>query len=128
MKTIEKSIYKHLKERGWDNLRPSDLAKSIMIEGAELLELFQWENLSLDEIRKNRSKVSKIKKELADVLIYAMEMAVLLQLDTEKIIYSKLAHVAKKYPAKLMKANRTKEPGTESKYWRIKQEYRKRGK
>ena len=128
MKNIEKIIYKHLKERGWDNLRPSDLAKSIMIEGAELLELFQWENLSLAEIKKNRRKVSEIKKELADVLIYAIEMSVLLQLDTEKIICSKLAYVAKKYPAKLMKANKTKEPGTESEYWRIKQEYRKRGK
>ncbi len=42
MNTLEKRIYKFLKVRGWDNLRPSDLAESIIIEGAELLELFQW--------------------------------------------------------------------------------------
>lgn len=127
MKTIEKKIYKHLKERRWDNLRPADLAKSIMIEGAELLELFQWENLSLDEISKNKGKVKEIEKELADVLIYAIEMAVLLKINTEKVIRSKLTYVGKKYPAKLMRAIKNKEPGTENEYWRIKKEYRKRG-
>ena len=125
MKIIEQKVHKYLKERGWDNLRPSDLAKSIMIEGAELLELFQWENLSLNEVRKNKDKVKQIEKELADMLVYAMEMSVLLKLDTEKIIRNKLAHATKKYPAKLMKANETKEPGTESEYWRIKKEYRR---
>lgn len=123
LKELEKKIYSHLKARNWHNLRPSDVAKSIMIEGAELLELFQWENLSLEEIKQNKHKIEEIKKELADVLIYAIEMSVLLDLDTEKIIRKKLAHVAKKYPAKLMR-NRSEEPGTESAYWRIKEEYR----
>ncbi|MBI5420723.1 MAG: nucleotide pyrophosphohydrolase [Parcubacteria group bacterium] len=126
MKELEKKIYKHLKDRGWDNLRPSDVAKSIMIEGAELLELFQWENLSLEEVKKNKEKLEEIRGELADVLIYAIEMSVLLGIDTEKIIRKRLACVAKKYPAKLMK-NTKQEPGTESVYWRIKKEHRKKG-
>ncbi len=125
MKDLEQKILKHLKVRGWDNLRPSDLAKSIMIEGAELLELFQWENLPLADIKKNKEKMQDIKAELADVLIYALEMSVLLNLDTEKIIRTKLARAAKKYPAKLMKKTK-EEPGTESAYWKIKQEYRKK--
>jgi len=41
MNNSEKKILAFLKAREWDNLRPSDLAKSIIIEGAELLELFQ---------------------------------------------------------------------------------------
>ena len=127
MKKLEKKIYKHLIERNWHHLRPSDLAKSIMIEGAELLELFQWENLSLEEIKKNKKKIEEIKNELADVLTYAFKMSVLLNLDTEKIIHRKLARVNKKYPAKLMR-NRIQEPGTENEYWRIKKEHRKRGK
>ena len=125
MKDLEQKILKHLKVRGWDNLRPSDLAKSIMIEGAELLELFQWENLPLADIKKNKEKMQDIKAELADVLIYALEMSVLLNLDTEKIIRTKLARAAKKYPAKLMKKTK-EEPGTESAYWKIKPEYRKK--
>ena len=127
MKNIEKKISKHVKDRGWDNPRPSDLAKSIMIEGAELLELFQWDNLSLDEVKKDKEKIERIKGELADVFIYALEMSVLLKLDTEKIITKKLAHVAKKYPAKLMKQAKN-DSEAESAYWRIKKEYRKSGK
>lgn len=129
MKELEKKVYKQLKERNWHNLRPADLAKSIMIEGAELLELFQWENLSLEEIKKDKKKLEEIKKELADVLIYALDMSVLLGLDTRKIIHKKLAHANKKYPAKLMRKIKN-EPGTgiDNHYWRIKKEYRKKGK
>lgn len=127
MKQLQRDILKHLKERGWDELRPSDVAKSIMIEGAELLELFQWENKALKEVKKDKEKIISIKKELADVLIYALEMSVLLGIDAEKVIREKLAHVQKKYPAKLMKQSRGKEPGTEDLYWKIKKEYRTKG-
>jgi dCTP diphosphatase len=127
MKELEKKIYKHLKERGWHNLRPSDLAKSIAIESGELLELFQWENKPLEEVKKNKEKVEKIGRELADVLTYALDLSVLLGLNTEKIINDHLAHVAKKYPAKLIKENSKDEPGTEDIYWKIKSEYRKKG-
>ncbi len=123
MKDLETKILKHLKDRAWDNLRPSDMAKSIMIEGAELLEIFQWENLPLEEIKKNKEKMVEIKKELADVLICALQLSVSLKLNTKKIILDKLALTAKKYPAKLMRG-RKGEPGTESEYWRIKKEYR----
>lgn len=129
MKEIEKRILKYLQERGWDNLRPSDIAKSIMIEGAELLELFQWENRELEDVQKNVEKIKSIKKELADVLIYAIEMSVLLGLDTTDIINKKLDYTAKKYPAELMKRNAQKGSGSgaDSKYWRIKEKYRRKG-
>lgn len=97
-----------------------------MIEGAELLEIFQWENLDLEEIKKDKQKIEKIKNELADVLIYCLEMSVLLNIDTEKSIRKKLAHTAKKYPAKLMR-QRKGEAGAEQLYWRIKKQYRKKG-
>src|SRR3989344_239816 len=128
MKELEKKIYKHLKERGWHHLRPSDLAKSIAIESGELLELFQWENRSLEEVKKDKEKIKELKKELADVLIYALDLSVLLNLDTEKIIRAKLAHVAKKYPAKLSRKHSSEEPGSEDVYWKIKKKYRRQGK
>ena len=129
MEDIEKRIKNHLEERGWHNLRPSDVAKSIMIEGAELLEHFQWENRELGEVKLDLAKVEGVKKELADVLIYALEMSVLLGLNTREIINAKLDHVAKKYPAELMKKNSQKGSGSGSdlEYWRIKEEYRRKG-
>jgi hypothetical protein len=41
---LGKKIDKFDSDRKWIGLDPSDLAKSIMIEGAELLEHFQWDN------------------------------------------------------------------------------------
>ncbi len=126
MKELEKKILAYLKERKWDDLRPADLAKSIMIEGAELLELFQWRNDSLQEVKKDKEKIAEIKKELADVMLYAIDMSVLLGLDTKKIILEKLEHVKKKYPAHLVR-DRRGDAKTNDHYMRIKKEYRKKG-
>jgi len=51
MKDYEKYIKEYLVERDWDKLRPADIAKSICIESSELLEIFQWSNQSLDEVK-----------------------------------------------------------------------------
>lgn len=130
MKSIEIEIKKYLDDRCWNKLRPSDLAKSICIEAAELLELFQWTSLSLEETKKDKEKMEKIKKELADVLIYALDMSVLLNLDTEQIIKDKLDHINKKFPAELMKKNAKKDSGsgTDPLYLEIKKKYREKGK
>ena len=125
MKKVEKEIKKFLKDRGWDKLRPGDLAKSVSIESGELLEIFQWSNPELNEIKKNKEKIAEIKKELADVFIYCFDISTTLGFDTEKIILDKLKYIDKKYPAKLMKnMTKNKEPGNDSEYWRIKKEYR----
>ncbi len=128
MKNIEIEIRKYLDERGWDKLRPSDLAKSICIEAAELLELFQWTSLGIEETKKDKEKMEQIKKELADVLIYALDMAVLLNLDTEQIIKDKLEHIKNKFPAELMKKNAKKDSGsgTDPLYLEIKKKYREK--
>ncbi len=123
MKNLEEKIYKYLKERNWDKSMPVDLAKSIMIEGAELLELFQWDNLSLEEVKNNKEKMVEIKKELADVLIYSIMLSTTLGINTEKVILNKLSQAKKKYPAKMMRdATRG---GGDTVYWKIKKEHRK---
>lgn len=128
MKEQEAAIREYLAERGWDQLRPGDLAKSISIEAAELLELFQWTNPSLAEVKEDSEKLEAIKKELADVLIYCLDMSVLLGLDTADIIKKKLEIVKEKYPAEMFK-NRDagKDAGSEDVYWQIKKEARMRG-
>ncbi|MBI3632765.1 MAG: nucleotide pyrophosphohydrolase [Candidatus Vogelbacteria bacterium] len=123
MRSIEKKVGDFLRARDWDHLRPSDLAKSIMIEGAELLELFQWSSMEIEDVLKDEYKLGQVKKELADVLIYCIQMSVLLKLDTKKIIEDKLALVDQKYPADLMK-KRSVRPGNESVYLKIKMAHR----
>ena len=127
MKELQEKVRKYLEDRGWDRLRPSDVAKSIVIEGAELLELFQWENLPLEEVRNDPKKLAEISKELADVFIYAIEMAALLRLDAAAIIEQKLQHAIEKYPAELMKKHAGENgSGSDTEYWRIKKEYRRK--
>lgn len=122
MKNIESEIKKFLIERGWNKLRPSDLAKSISIEAAELLEIFQWTSVGIEETKCDTQRMEGIKKELADVLIYAIEMAVLLNLDVGKIVMAKLEQVKRKYPAELMRKNAKEGSGSgaDPKYWKIK--------
>lgn len=128
MKNLEAKIKEFLVERGWDKLRPSDLAKSISIESAELLEIFQWTSMDIAETKGDAAKMEKIKEELADVFIYALEMAALLDLDVEKIISAKLEQVRGKYPAELMRKNAKSESGsgTDPEYWKIKNSARQK--
>lgn len=80
-------------KRGWNlSDNPESLAKSIIIEAAELLENFQWGNVSKNE--------ENIREELADVLIYAIAFALDQGYDIKKIIEDKLEKNAIKYPEK----------------------------
>lgn len=128
MHDLQTEIYQYLKERGWDKLRPGDLAKSISIEAAELLELFQWTNPSLKEIKNDTEKMEEVKKELADVFIYALDMAAVLGVDAEQIIKEKLDFVKKKYPAELMRKNAKEGSGSgeDNAYLKIKKEHRRK--
>jgi dCTP diphosphatase len=128
MKKYEDLIREYLVERDWHQLRPGDLAKSISIEAAELLELFQWSNQTLAEVQADTKNLEAIKGELADVLIYCLEMSVLLELDTGDIIEKKLQRAREKYPAHLFKdRDKSKDPGTEDIYLNIKRESRMKG-
>lgn len=91
MNKIIKEIIDFRDERNWkENDRPENLAKSIVIEAAELLENFQWGEASTDQ--------ENVKEELADVLIYALAMAHDLGFDVEEIIREKLKKNSIKYP------------------------------
>ena len=92
-----------------------------------MLELFQWTNDSLGKVKNNREKVELIKKELADVLIYCIDMSVILGFDTEKIIYDKLEKIKQKYPPELVKKRSTKDSPANDNYWKIKKEHRMKG-
>lgn len=127
MKSLEQDIRQYLEERAWHRLRPGDLAKSIAIESGELLELFQWDNPSLDEVRADPEKKAAISKELADVLIYCFDMAVLLDIDVEQIVRQKLEKIKQKYPAELFKDLDPDSQGTHDIYWKIKREHRQKG-
>lgn len=126
MEEAERSVQQFAIERDWDHLQPADLAKSIMIEGAELLENFQWDSPSAEAVLADEKKLAAVKKELADVMIYALQLSILLKLDTREIILAKLAQNAKKYPVEVVRAWReaSDKKGTSEDYWKLKQQHR----
>ncbi len=88
------------RERRWLALDPADLAKSIVLEAAELLEHYQWDNTR----RKRKWKLpAKDKKalayEAADILIYLLKFCREAKIDLTKATLEKLKLSAKKYPA-----------------------------
>ena len=107
MKEETKSrIRQFIQERDWEKFHtPSNLAKSIVIEGAELLECFQWgEEYDLQQV----------KEELADVLIYAQDLLEKLGLDEDEIIHMKMEKNEAKYPVDKAKGSSNKYDQLES--------------
>lgn len=89
-----------IEARDWDQFhRPENLAKSISIEAAELLELYQWGGTP-DQ--------SRVEEELADVVTYCIHLANKLGVDLDDIVMSKLAQTEQKYPVHLAKGRMTK--------------------
>lgn len=98
--TIER-IRKFTDDRDWDQFHsPENLAKSIVIESAELLECFQWDNENFD--------INAVKEELADVMVYCQHLADKLGLDPDEIINAKMEKNEKKYPVDKAKGKSTK--------------------
>ncbi len=91
-------------ERDWKQFHtPENLAKSISIEAAELLELFQWGR---------HAEEANIKDELADVLTYCILLTDQYGLDPLELVIEKLEKTREKYPVE-------KSKGKSDKYDRI---------
>ena len=102
--TINK-ILKFRDDRDWKQFHnPKDLAISISLESAELLEIFQW---SAEDVTCS-DKIEKIKEELADVVNYCVLMADACGLDLDEIVQEKLKKNNKKYPVEKAKGSKEK--------------------
>jgi len=100
MRNATKRIINFTQERDWDQFHtPENLAKSISIEAAELLECFQW-NCAFDKM--------SVCDELADVLNYCILLANKLGVDMEEILLKKIEDNEKKYPVNMAKGNSEK--------------------
>ena len=97
---VAKEIREFNKQMDWDQFHtPENLAKSISIEAAELLECFQWNN---------EYDINEVKEELADVFSYVLMMAEEIGVDLEEIALEKLEKTKAKYPVEKFKGISTK--------------------
>lgn len=98
-KSVRDALREFAAERDWAQFHtPGNLAQSISIEAAELLECFQW----------GTEDVESAKDELADVLSYCFFLADRLKLDPDTIVLEKLEKTREKYPVEKSRGRSTK--------------------
>ena len=92
-------------DREWRQFHtPKDLAISLSLEAAELLEVFQWSGTDLE----CRDRLGRIREELADVLSYCVLMADVCGLDLDEILNAKMDQNAAKYPVEKARGSAAK--------------------
>jgi dCTP diphosphatase len=97
---LRSELREFVAERDWAQFHsPENLAKSIAIEAAELLECFQWSS---------EGDGDRVRAELADVLTYCYLLADRLNLEPAEIIREKLVLTREKYPADRARGRSTK--------------------
>jgi NTP pyrophosphatase (non-canonical NTP hydrolase) len=105
MTKLIKEILKFRKERDWEQFHlPKNLAISLALEAAEVLELFQWtkdNNLPAD-------KKHELEEELADVYYWLLLISHEYGIDINKALERKMKKNAQKYPVSKAKGKSTK--------------------
>lgn len=82
------AMHRFVEARGWYEANspkpqsPRNLASSLVIEAAEVLELFQWSE--------EAPEAESLASELADVALYLLQLASLSEIDLERAILDKL--------------------------------------
>jgi len=88
-------------ERDWQPFHtPKNLSTALMVEAAELAEVFQW--MTPDESQsahQDPASKQRIGEEVADVLLYLLQVADHSEIDIAQAVRDKLARNALKYPA-----------------------------
>jgi NTP pyrophosphatase (non-canonical NTP hydrolase) len=95
-------------ERDWMQFHnPKNLACSVSIEAAELLEHFQWTTPeeSLDVATRKKTEIAH---EIADVAVYLIELADNLGIDLAEAVTVKMKLNAEKYPVDKVRSSAKK--------------------
>jgi len=98
IKKLTDAALKFRDERDWAQFHnPKDMALSMSLEVAELLELMQWKN-GRELVAHLKSRHTDVAHELSYILYWVLVIANDLKIDLDEEFHDKLAHNAKKYP------------------------------
>jgi NTP pyrophosphatase (non-canonical NTP hydrolase) len=88
LKTLEAAMHAFVESKGWYQSdsphpqTPKNLAVSLVVEAGEVLELFQWQEQPADP--------AALAGELADVMLYLLQLASISQVDLGQAVLDKL--------------------------------------
>jgi dCTP diphosphatase len=107
---LQQAVARFALERDWDRFHsPKNLAMALAAEAGELLELFQWlSEAESREAARDPATARAVRDEIADVLVYLVRLAAVLEVDLDEALRSKLASNAAKYPVALARGNARK--------------------
>lgn len=108
MADLQKIIRKFCDDRDWDQFHNlKDLAISLNLEAAEVLEHFQWKTESQVDSHMHSSK-GEVGEELADVLYWVLLIANKADINLSEAFMAKMAKNEKKYPIEKAKGSSKK--------------------
>lgn len=98
---LRQIVAEFVDDRDWQQFHsPKNLAMSLAIEAAELMEHFQWVTVEASRaVREDAGKRGEVSEELADVLCYALALANEMGIDVSDSVRRKMEKNARKYPA-----------------------------
>lgn len=107
LSALQQQLREFASERNWQQFHtPKNLAMALMVESAELQEIFQWmtpeqsQGVKTDPVQKAQAA-----DEVADVLLYVLQLADQLGIDIPQAVGQKLLKNAQKHPAPLKSSN-----------------------
>lgn len=104
LRRLRAAVNKFADERRWGKYHtPKNLAMSVAIEAAELMELFQWKTPRQSE-RLSAEEREHLSEELADVFLYLVRLADRFDMDLIEAAEKKIVKNARKYPADARKS------------------------
>ena len=106
---LKQQLLAFRRERDWEQFHnPKDVAISLSIEAAELLEWFQWRKP--DEIKAllASDKRQALEDEIADVAVYLTYLCHDLDVDLASVVARKMKQNAAKYPKDKVKGRADK--------------------
>ncbi|MCU0498383.1 MAG: nucleotide pyrophosphohydrolase [Anaerolineae bacterium] len=90
LKALTEAMHAFVSAKGWYAAEsakpqtPKNLAISLVLEASEVLEHFQWRDQHVDQVA--------LASELADVLLYLLQIASISEIDLAQAVYDKLQH------------------------------------
>lgn len=99
-KTLENVLQEFADARNWQQFHsPKNLAMALTGEVGELVEIFQWRSEEESwQVAQAPETAAHVRQELADVALYLIRLASVLNVDLNAAIQDKLLMNAKKYP------------------------------
>lgn len=88
---IQEQLRQFAADRDWERLHsPKNLASALSVEASELLEIFQWLTEAESRSVMSTSDAEHVRDEVADVMIYLLRLADVLDIDLQDAVAAKI--------------------------------------